>query len=119
MGDMEKTITERAVAEARVEACTVLADKLQEIQVQSRSLVADVESKLAHDRATKMQTTDGRDVGDLAEQLDALEISFRAVDGQASQPVLLKENSLTKQLQAEVRELRQKCEELSAQLPDF
>jgi len=31
----------------------------------------------------------------------------------------LQENNLTKHLQAEVRELRQKCEELSAQLPDF
>merc|ERR1712187_1094934 len=91
-GWMRKPSSERAVAEAKAEACMSLADKLQEIQVQARSLVADVEMKLARDRATKMQTTDGRDLGDIAEQLDAhqcrlesLESSIRAVDCQSSQ----------------------------------
>merc|ERR1719356_1473963 len=112
--DLAKAVVERAVIEAKDGACTALANKLQDIHVHARSLVANVEMKLAHDRATKMQTADGRDVGDLAEQLDAyqsrfefLEASLRATQSQMfgqERTVAVSQDCLSNQLQVSTRE---------------
>jgi len=122
--DLERNIVERAVSEAKVEARKVLDGELQDIQIHARSLVSRVDAKLAHDRATKMQTVDGRDVGDLAEQLDAYQSTLESLQVALARQAIEQgrtttqnEADLCKSLQLEICKSNQKHRTIASSPP--